>query len=74
MALALSLLSAAYWWIVFTIVYANVLFAGDRNPSGQPLPDHQVLARSGGTIFLGVLIYAALIIVRHRMAKSSSTD
>lgn len=62
-----SLLTALYWWIVFTIVYASVLFAGDRNPARPPLPDGEVLLRSGATIVVGVMIYAVLSVLWQRM-------
>ena len=62
-----SLLTALYWWIVFTMVYANALFSGDRDPSIQPPPDGEVLARSGVTIVIGILVYAVLTIVWRRL-------
>ncbi|SFR79272.1 hypothetical protein [Sphingomonas jatrophae] len=67
LGLVASLLSAAYWWIVFTIVYAHALFAGDRNPAAPPPADADVMTRSVTTIVIGVLLYAVLAMLWQRM-------
>ena len=40
-AVAISIASALYWWLVFLAVYANVLFAGYKVP--HPLRPHFLL-------------------------------
>ncbi|PSJ39553.1 hypothetical protein [Allosphingosinicella deserti] len=64
-----SVLAAAYWWSVFTIVHAGLLFAGDRDPASQPAPDHEVLTRNGLIILGAVLVFAALSVIWHRVMK-----
>ena len=66
--LVASLLSAIYWWIVFTLVYADALFAGDRKPGSSPPSDQDVLIHSVSTIATGVVLYAVLATIWHRMA------
>ena len=63
------MLTAVYWWIVFTIVYASVLFGGDRNLALQPVSDHEALIKAGVTIAVGVLVYAVLMVLWQRVKK-----
>ena len=67
LSLVASVLTGAYWWIVFTIVHASVLFAGDRNPALPPPADRDVLIHSVSTIAIGVVLYAALAMLWHRV-------
>ena len=62
-----SLLTAVYWWAIFAIVYADALFAGDRNPMSQPAPDHAVLTRNGLVLLAGVVGYALLMLLWRRL-------
>jgi cell division protein FtsX len=65
--LVASLLSAIYWWIIFTLVYADVLFASDRNPALPPIPDKDVLIHNITIIIIGVLIYTVAAVLWHRL-------
>ena len=38
-----SVLTAIYWWIVFMMVYADALYAGDRDPTAQPVSEREAL-------------------------------
>ena len=58
LCLLASLVTGAYWWIVFMLVYADVLFSGDRNPA-LPVPtDRETLTHNGLTLGAGILFYA----------------
>jgi hypothetical protein len=70
LAIFVSVLTAVYWWIVFTIVYANVLFVGDRNPALQPAPDKEILTRAVVAIVVGVILYALLIVIWQRVTRT----
>jgi hypothetical protein len=65
-SLVASFLTAAYWWIVFTLVYADVLFAGERNPALPLPPERDVLVHNVATIVTGVLLYAISTLLWHR--------
>ena len=69
-AIVQSILGAVYWWIVFTTVYADALFAGDRDPAQPPLADRAVLTRSGIIIVAAVAAYALLIVAFERLTRS----
>lgn len=62
-----SLLTAAYWWVVFMAVYADGLFGGDGDPARQPAPDGEVLVRNGSIIVVALLIYAGLSLLWRRV-------
>jgi hypothetical protein len=67
-ALILSAVSAAYWWIVFLTVYADVFFAGNSGPGWQPMRDTDAQIRAGAILLIGVQGYAGLIWMAHRLA------
>lgn len=69
-----SVLTAAYWWVVFTIVYANALFAGDADPASQPRPDREVVIGNVAVIVVGVLVYAVLMPVWRRVTTSGRSS
>lgn len=72
LALLGSVLTAVYWWIVFTTVYADALFAGDANPASQPLPDQEVLIRNAAVIVVGVLVYVGFMLLWRRITTRSA--
>lgn len=69
-ALVASLLTGVYWWIVFTIVYADALFAGDRNPQAQPVPDREVIVRNAVIVLAAIVVYTGLVLLWRRLTRS----
>jgi hypothetical protein len=64
-----SIFAACYWWIIFTIVYAHVIFAGDRNPAQPFPPDYDVIVYNCIVILVGVLVYTILTVIWRQLAK-----
>ena len=59
-AIFVSCLTATYWGAVFLVAYADMFFAGDRDPSRPPPPSGDVMAHTLTTLIVGVVIYALL--------------
>ena len=59
---------------MFTIVYADALFAGDADPASQPSSDGEVLIRNVAMIVMGVLIYAILMPVWRGLTMKRRTS
>lgn len=70
-ALLISLVTALYWWIVFAIVYANVLFAGDRDPASQGPSDAETMTNTAVGLTVGVLLYAVLLLLYGKITNRS---
>jgi hypothetical protein len=67
-AFAGSVLTAIYWWIAFTIVYASVLFSGDRNPAAAaPASDSATIGTNLAVIGIALLLYAALSVAWRKL-------
>ncbi len=69
LAIAISIATAVYWWAIFLAAYADVLFAGDRNPSAPPAPDRAQTGHAALVIAGGVAGYAVLALVLRWLAK-----
>lgn len=65
--LAASVLCAAYWWIVFTILYSDVMFAADRSPDAQPIAASEANMHSLVIIMLGIAIFTVLSVLWDRV-------